>query len=52
LTDDPEPVEYRHWEMYLASQSFHDKDGWTAARYVRLRVVRPSMLHLASVKIH
>jgi hypothetical protein len=29
VTDDPEPVEYRHWEMYLASQSFHDKDGWT-----------------------
>jgi hypothetical protein len=28
-TDDPEPVEYRHWELYLASQSFHDKDGWT-----------------------
>ena len=28
-TDDPEPVEYRHWEMYLASQSFHDKVGWT-----------------------
>jgi hypothetical protein len=29
VTDDPEPVEYRHWEVYLASQSFHDKDGWT-----------------------
>ena len=28
-TDDPEPVEYRHWEIYLASQSFHDTDGWT-----------------------
>ena len=28
-TDDPEPVEYRHWELYLASQSFHDHDGWT-----------------------
>ncbi len=28
-TDDPEPVEYRHWELYLASQSFHDEDGWT-----------------------
>jgi len=28
-TDDPEPVEYRHWELYLASQSFHDKLGWT-----------------------
>jgi hypothetical protein len=29
VTDDPEPVDYRHWEVYLASQSFHDKDGWT-----------------------
>jgi hypothetical protein len=28
-TDDPEPVEYEHWEAYLASQSFHDKDGWS-----------------------
>lgn len=29
ITDDPEPVEYRHWELYLASQTFHDADGWT-----------------------
>lgn len=28
-TDDPAPVEYRHWELYLASQSFHDEEGWT-----------------------
>jgi hypothetical protein len=28
-TDDPEPVEHRHWELYLASQSFHDREGWT-----------------------
>jgi hypothetical protein len=28
-TDDPEPVEYRHWELYLASQTLHDRDGWT-----------------------
>jgi hypothetical protein len=28
-TDDPEPVDHRHWELYLASQSFHDRDGWT-----------------------
>lgn len=28
-TDDPEPVEHRHWELYLASQSFHDRDGRT-----------------------
>jgi len=29
LTDDPEPVEYRHWEIYLASQHAKDKDGWS-----------------------
>jgi hypothetical protein len=28
-TDDPEPVEYRHWEIYLASQVEHGKDGWS-----------------------
>jgi hypothetical protein len=26
LTDDPEPVEYRHWEVYIASQYMHTKD--------------------------
>ena len=25
-TDDPEPVEYKHWEIYLASQYSHDQD--------------------------
>jgi hypothetical protein len=28
-TDDPEPVEYRHWELYVASQTSHDREGWT-----------------------
>ncbi len=28
-TDDPEPVEYQHWEVYLASQLAHDADGWS-----------------------
>jgi outer membrane putative beta-barrel porin/alpha-amylase len=28
-TDDPEPVEYQHWEVYVASQLAHDKDGWS-----------------------
>lgn len=27
LTDDPEPVEYKHWEIYLAAQYRHDRDG-------------------------
>lgn len=26
LTDDPEPVEYRHWEIYVASQGSFDRD--------------------------
>ena len=28
-TDDPEPVEYQHWEVYLATRFAHDKDGWS-----------------------
>jgi hypothetical protein len=28
VTDDPEPVEYRHWELYLASLVEHDANGW------------------------
>lgn len=26
-TDDPEPVDYRHWEVYLGSQFEHSSDG-------------------------
>ena len=29
VTDDPEPVEYRHWEFYLASQDTKTADGWS-----------------------
>jgi len=29
VTDDPEPVAYQHWEVYVASQVAHDKEGWT-----------------------
>lgn len=29
VTDDPEPVEYRHWEVYLASILGHDASGWS-----------------------
>ncbi len=28
-TDDPEPVEYRHWEIYVASQNAKNEDGWS-----------------------
>ncbi len=29
VTDDPEPVEYRHWEVYVASEYANDKDGFS-----------------------
>jgi hypothetical protein len=29
VTDDPEPVPYRHWELYLATQHARDRDGWS-----------------------
>jgi hypothetical protein len=29
LTDDPEPVEYQHWEFYVASLDFKTADDWT-----------------------
>ena len=29
LTDDPEPVELHHWEIYLATQQYHSSDGWS-----------------------
>ena len=48
-TDDPEPVEHRHWELYLASQHFHDRDGWagTAPHFeVNYGVVPDVQLHL------
>jgi hypothetical protein len=29
ITDDPEPVEYQHWELYLASLDFKNNRDWT-----------------------
>src|SRR5262249_26037122 len=31
VTDDPEPVEPGHWEVFLASQLSHDPGGWSGA---------------------
>lgn len=28
-TDDPDPVAYRHWEFYVASQNTKSADGWS-----------------------
>ncbi|MFI5296436.1 MAG: hypothetical protein ACHQ0Y_15595 [Thermodesulfovibrionales bacterium] len=38
FTDDPEPVEYRHWEVYLASQWAHDKEAGTSGTLPHLEV--------------
>lgn len=49
VTDDPEPVDYRHWELYLASQTSHDPDGWsgTAPHFeVNYGVIPDVQLHL------
>lgn len=29
VTDDPEPVEPGHWEVFLAAQPAHDPDAWS-----------------------
>jgi hypothetical protein len=48
-TDDPEPVEYRHWEFYVATHCLldHDGDSGTAPHFeVNYGVVRDLQLHL------
>ena len=49
LTDDPEPVEYQHWEFYLASQDFKTTGDWSGtAPHVEVNygVVSNVQLHL------
>jgi hypothetical protein len=49
VTDDPEPVDYRHWEFYLASQHAEIADAWSGtAPHVELNygVVPNVQLHL------
>ena len=52
VTDDPEAVQFRHWEFYLASQHFHTAAGWSgtapqievnygAFRNIQLHVIMP-----------
>ncbi|MDA8105425.1 MAG: hypothetical protein M0Z71_08585 [Nitrospiraceae bacterium] len=38
FTDDPEPVEYLHWEVYLASQWAHDTEAGTSGTLPHLEV--------------
>jgi hypothetical protein len=47
-TDDPEPVEYQHWEIYLASQgSFGDGSEMTAPHVeINYGILPDVQLHL------
>ncbi len=50
FTDDPEPVEHLHWEVYLATQWAHDKESGTSATLphaeVNYGVLPDTQLHL------
>ena len=49
VTDDPEPVEYRHWEFYVASQFENSRDSLVGtAPHIELNygVVQNVQLHL------
>jgi hypothetical protein len=49
VTDDPEPVKYRHWEVYVASQDLKTADGWSGtAPHVEVNygVITNVQLHL------
>lgn len=50
VTDDPEPVEYQHWEFYIASQHVETSDGWSGtAPHVELNYGAISNLQLSPV---
>lgn len=38
FTDDPEPVEHQHWEVYIASQWVHERNVGTSATLPHLEV--------------
>ena len=49
VTDDPEPVDYQHWEFYIASQHAQTSDGWSGtAPHIELNygVITNVQLHL------
>jgi hypothetical protein len=59
ITDDPEPVEYQHWEVYLASIFAKQPDAWTSTAphvevnygplpNVQLHVIAPLTLYVPS----
>jgi len=49
VTDDPEPVDYQHWEFYIASQHTETSDGWSGtAPHIEINygVITNVQLHL------
>ncbi|HEU5396375.1 MAG TPA: hypothetical protein VFV81_04355 [Verrucomicrobiae bacterium] len=49
LTDDPEPVEYRNWEFYIASMHTETADGWVGTAphlEINYGVITNVQLHL------
>jgi hypothetical protein len=55
VTDDPDPGEYRHWEIDVASQDAKDKEGWsgTAPHFdVNYGVLPNLQLHLIAPLVY
>lgn len=55
VTDDPEPVDYRQWEFYIASQHAETSDGWSGtAPHLELNygVVTNVQLHLIAPLVY
>ena len=55
LTDDPEPVDYQHWEFYVASQHTETSDGWagTAPHFeLNYGVITNVQLHLIAPLVY
>jgi len=49
ITDDPEPVNYQHWEFYIASMHTETADGWSGtAPHIEINygVITNVQLHL------
>lgn len=48
-TDDPETVEFQHWEFYLSSRPVHDNEGWNGTApqaEVNYGVINNLQLHI------
>ncbi|MEZ0256195.1 MAG: transporter [Chthoniobacter sp.] len=55
LTDDPEPVDFQHWEIILATQQFHNVDGWSGTAphmEINYGVVPDVQLHVLVANVY